>query len=57
VLGIEDAQVTVELENDQEYKLFIDDVHIGKIRSNLAGKLNFNVDFVNGKQSVKITKA
>jgi len=57
VEGLEDAQVTVELENDQEYKLFIDDVLVGKIRSNLAGKLNFSVDFVNGLQRVKITKA
>lgn len=57
VAGMEDAQITVELENDQHYKLFIDDVLVGKIESNLAGKLSFGVDFEKGSQVVKIAKA
>lgn len=57
VIGKEDAQVTVELENDQEYKLFIDDMLVGKMKSNLAGKISFNTDFANGSQKVKIVKA
>lgn len=57
VEGIEDAQITVELEPEHEYKLFIQDVQVGKIKSNLAGKLNFSVDFENGKQNIRIIKA
>ena len=56
VEGIEDAQITVELESEQEYKLYIDDVQVSKMISNLAGKLNFSVDFNNGSQKVKINK-
>lgn len=57
VEGVEDAQITVELETVQEYKVFIDQVQIGKMKSNLAGKLNLSVDFANGKQDVIIKKA
>ncbi len=55
--GVEDAQITVELETEQEYKIFVEGVQICKMKSNLAGKLNLSVDFVNGKQSVHIKKA
>lgn len=57
VLGLEDAQITVELESEEAYKLFIDDVLVGKINANVAGKLTFNAEFNNGAQTVKITKA
>lgn len=57
VEGVEDAQITVELETEQEYKVFIDQVLIGRMKSNLAGKLNLSVDFANGKQNVIIKKA
>lgn len=55
--GTEDAQITVELENDQTYKLFIDDVLVGKVESGIAGKLSFGADFVNGPVRVKIITA
>jgi len=57
VEGQEDAQITVELEPSQEYKIYIDDVLLGKVKTNLAGKLNFSVDFSNGKREVEIKKA
>lgn len=57
VVGKEDAQITVELESEEAYKLFIDDVLVGKINANVAGKLTFNSEFANGPQTVKITKA
>ncbi len=57
VEGAEDAQITIELEAEQEYKVFIDDLQLGKMKSNLAGKLNISVDFNNGKQKVAIKKA
>lgn len=55
--GINDAQITVELETEQEYKLFIDQVQVSKMKSNLAGKLNFSVDFTNGNQHILLIKA
>ena len=55
--GKEDAQITVELESDQEYKIYVNDVQIGKMKSNLSGKISLGVDFENGAQAVVIKKA
>jgi len=52
----EDAQITVELEADQDYKIYLNDIQVGKVRSNLAGKISFSVDFASGKQTVEIIK-
>lgn len=52
----EDAQITVELEAEQDYKIYLDDIQVGKVRSNLAGKISFSVDFASGKQKVAIIK-
>ncbi|VDN46426.1 Endosialidase [Petrocella atlantisensis] len=57
VEGEEDAQITVELEADQEYKVFIQGVQVGKMKTNLAGKIGFGVDFMSGNQKVEIKKA
>jgi hypothetical protein len=56
VEGVEDAQITVELEPEQEYKIYISEVQVGKMKSNLAGKLNLSVDFCSGVQKVRIQK-
>lgn len=56
VEGAEDAQITVELEMEQEYKIFVNNVQLGKMKSNLAGKLNISADFCNGKQDISIKK-
>lgn len=56
VEGKEDAQITVELEAEQEYKIFVDQVQLGKIKSNLAGKINLSADFSNVNQEVIIKK-
>ncbi len=57
VEGIEDAQITVELEAGKEYKILISDVLLGKVKSNLAGKMTFNVDFESGIQKVEVKRA
>lgn len=54
--GAEDAQITVELETEEDYKIFINQVQVGKVTSNLAGKISFSVDFASGEQSVEIRK-
>lgn len=57
VEGIEDAQITVELAEDTEYKIFIDDTNVGKMKTNLSGKLALSVELSKDKQAkVKIVK-
>lgn len=57
VEGVEDAQITVELAEDTEYKIFIDDTNVGKMKTNLGGKLALSVELNPDTQSkVKIVK-
>lgn len=44
VEGIEDLQLTLELEPEIEYKILIDSVNVGKMKTNMAGKVNFSVE-------------
>lgn len=44
VEGDKDAQVTLELEAEKEYKVYVDDVYVGKMKTNLGGKLNLSVE-------------
>ncbi|MDF2870382.1 MAG: hypothetical protein K0R05_1957 [Anaerocolumna sp.] len=59
VEGYEDSQITLELEAEKEYKIYIDDTNLGKMKTNLGGKLNFSVELGvnNGKAEVKIVKS
>lgn len=57
VEGPEDAQVTLELEAEKEYKIFIDDTNLGKMRTNLGGKLVLSVELgMGGKSKIKVVK-
>ncbi len=57
VEGEEDAQITLEIEEDTEYEVFINDQSIGKMKTNLGGKLNISVELSGiGEVNVKITK-
>ena len=44
VSGNEDAQITLELEAEKEYKILIDDTNVGKMKTNLGGKLVLSVE-------------
>lgn len=44
VEGLEDSQVTLELEAEKEYKIHVDKVYVGKMKTNLGGKLNLSVE-------------
>ena len=44
VEGEEDSQITLELEAEKEYKIHIDQVYVGKMKTNLGGKLNLSVE-------------
>lgn len=50
VEGTEDSQVTLELEAEKEYKIHIDKIYVGKMKTNLGGKLNLSVELESGKQ-------
>lgn len=57
VEGTTDSQITLELEASREYKTYIDDVYVGKVKTNLGGKLNLSVELAEGaKVFVKIDK-
>ncbi len=56
VEGSENAQITMELEPETEYKILIDDVNVGKMKTNLAGKINFSVELGKDTPFVAIEK-
>lgn len=57
VEGDEDAQITVGLQDETEYEVFINGDSIGKMSTNLGGKLNLSVELAGaGEVSVKIVK-
>jgi hypothetical protein len=49
VEGTKDSQVTLELEAEKEYKIHLDKIYVGKMKTNLGGKLNINVELGDGK--------
>ena len=58
VEGMEDAQITVELEEETEYRIWIDGEEAGTVKTNKGGKLSLSVELENAdKASVKIQKA
>ena len=53
VEGPEDTQITVEMEADSEYEIFLDDVSTGTMKTNLGGKLSFSVE-LGGQKTVEV---
>ncbi|NBH33153.1 endosialidase [Clostridiaceae bacterium] len=57
VEGDKDAQITIQLEEDTEYEVFVDDVAVGGMRTNRSGKLVASVELNEGTGSrVKVVK-
>lgn len=57
VEGAVDAQITVELEEDTSYQVFVDEKEIGEMKTNLGGKLALSVELdPSRKASIKIEK-
>ncbi len=54
--GIGDTLITIELEPNVVYSLYINDVNIDKIKTNLSGKINFSTSLSKDKQTIKIEK-
>ena len=53
VEGNKDASITLELEPEKEYKVHLDDIYVGKMKTNLGGKLVLSVE-LEDKDSVDI---
>lgn len=53
VEGPTDAQITVELEEDTEYQIFVGDSEVGEMKTNLGGKLVLSVE-LEGAETVTI---
>ena len=57
VEGNDNTQITLELEAEQEYRVIVDDTNLGKMSTNVGGKLSISVDLTAGKpQSVVIER-
>ncbi len=57
VSGPEDCQITAGLSEDSEYEVFINGQSIGRMKTNLGGKLSFGVSLENEDEvSVRIVK-
>lgn len=56
VEGPEDAQVTVELEDETEYGIAIDGTDAGTMKTNLGGKLSVSVELGEHPVTVSIRK-
>ena len=57
VSGEQDAQFTLELEADSEYVVYMDDVNVGDMKTNLSGKLSVSAELASDRPvAVKILK-
>ncbi len=54
--GIDDTQITLELASDTSYKIYVDDVNIGKMKSNHFGKISFSAELNEKAKSIHIEK-
>lgn len=57
VKGTTDTQITLGLEAEQDFKLFVDGTNIGKVKTNLGGKLVLSVALTTDKATeVRVVK-
>lgn len=57
VEGEKDAQITIQLEDDSEYEIYVDDVAVGGMKTNMSGKLAISVELNEGQAAeVRVVK-
>ena len=57
VSGEKDAQFTLELEADSEYVVYMDDLNVGDMKTNLSGKLSVSAELeAGGSVEIKVVK-
>lgn len=58
VEGDGDAQITIGLNDETEYEVYVNDDSVGKMRTGLGGKLNLSVELAGaGEVLVKVVQA
>ena len=50
------TQVTMELEEEKEYRLSVEGMNVGNMQTNRSGKVTFNLELADGGKDVKIDK-
>lgn len=53
VEAADDIHITLELEPEKEYKVYVNDTNIGRMKSNLGGKIDFSIE-LNAGESAKV---
>ena len=48
VEGDKDAQITIQLDDDTEYEVFVNDAAVGGMKTNMSGKLVLSVELSEG---------
>lgn len=57
VEGTEDTSITLELEPETEYKVYVDDTSFGRMKTNLGGKLVLSLEMDAGQVSkIRVVK-
>ena len=57
VSGAQDAQITIQLEDDMDYEVFTDGAAVGGMKTNMSGKLSLSVELSEGKSvDVKVVR-
>jgi hypothetical protein len=57
VEGNGSTQITLDLEEEKEYRVIVDDTNLGKMATNVGGKLVISADLTSGKpQAVVIER-
>ncbi len=57
VEGKENAQLTLGLNEEEEYEVLLDDVNVGRMTTNISGKLSISVELAEGKSvDVKVVR-
>ena len=49
----DDVEITLGLEPEKEYKVYVDETNIGKMKSNLGGKISFSIE-LNAGETAKV---
>lgn len=57
ISGKDTAQITLELEAEKEYEIYRDEAYLGKMKTNLGGKLVFSLELnEENKAFIKVVK-
>ncbi len=51
VEGLEDVSITLEMEPESDYVVYVDGTNVGKMKTNLAGKLILSLEITPGQVS------